>query len=466
MKGLHIPITGLSQPRRRRLATWLLAVAIFTAPLLLIPIAAGRHTFAWQIIGGKREHWNGILTAQWEGLTRIYLWSANGALQRSVDGGMTWMILQEGLPRDQWGRVQLLDVAVSPQDGRQLAVVASEGSYVSLYRLDGEDQWQRLRQLPAGTRLWPLLAGWFGDANLLWPTEGSILAFDEQGHLQKNIPWPLGVKPAQLLLGRQTLWLLDQKGDLWQRTTKAQTWRRFCAVPSRHVFQMVTAEQKGGALYLLGTESLWQVSTTNGTVRRRALPPGAPLQLVVHPVLAGYLFLLSSNGQIWFSDNGGARWRPLPESLSAAMARYIAIDPVQPDRLYAVGNDGLWWRQQGQPTATATSTATPTPTFTATPTPTNTPSPTATPTLAPAHPATATPPVTLTSTPTKTVPPTATARPTLTATCTNTPVPPPPAVTPTAMLARTPTTTVSPTATMTPFPTATPTRTPGPPPSR
>jgi len=466
MSGFSV-LNGRSiSPRWRRWLAWLLAISVFAAPLLLIPVAASRQSFAWHNIGGKRAHWNGILTAQWEGLTRIYLWSATGSLQRSVDGGTTWTALQAGLPRDHWGRVQLLDVAVSPQDGRQWSIVVRESPYVSLYRLSGKDRWQRLRQLPAVTELWDLLAGRFGDADLLWPTEGSILAFGAQGRLQKNIPWPVGVEPVRLLLARQTLWLLDRRGAIWRKTAATPAWQLLGRLPLQHVLQMVADGQPNGPIYMLGAHYLWQVASADGAVRRRDRLPGVPRQLVVHPALTGYLYLLTADGQIWLSNDFGVNWQPLPESLSPAMARHIAIDPVQPDRLYAVGNDGLWWRMQRQPTPTATATPTATPTFTATPTVTNTPSPTATPTSAPTRPATATPTITATPTPTRTVPPTATNRPQPTATFTNTPLPPPPPPTATPAPTHTPTATVEPTATMTPLPTATPTRTPGPPPSR
>ncbi len=447
----------LQHPSRRRLLAWVLALLIFLSPVWLLKPALSGNSFAWQHVESCHSAPRNILTAQWEGLTRIYLWSADGLLRRSIDGGATWVDLSVGLPRDRWGQVPLLAVATDQRDGRQLVVLVQQQDGVVLFRLQLNDTWRQIKRIPTNESYWPPLMGRFSDAALLWPTESSILAFDGRGQLLRTLPWPGMAAPKQLLLSQQSIWLRDSAGTLWRRPATAPAWKQVAMLPPEGVLQLVPDPQQAERVYLLAIPALWTI--TSNTVQRHSLPRGVPRQLLVHPVLSGYLYLLTEEGHLWLSTDGSATWQALPQQLLPSMIRQIALDPVQLEQIYAIGADGIWRREQVLPTPT------PTPTATATNMPTSTPTPTL--------PPTATSTATLSSIPTMTQTPTATrlpatpipaiASPTLTPTATlSTQVVPQLTATPTPTPTITPTATRTATFTITP----TPTRTPGPPPSR
>jgi hypothetical protein len=61
-----------------------------------------------------------------------------------------------------------------------------------------------------------------------------------------------------------------------------------------------------------------------------------------HPVQHDTLFAAGVSGGIWRSDDSGATWRPLPAGLANVAVNSFAIDPREPDIMYAGTGEGYF----------------------------------------------------------------------------------------------------------------------------
>ena len=76
-----------------------------------------------------------------------------------------------------------------------------------------------------------------------------------------------------------------------------------------------------------------------------AAPPGGALALLVPPGSPKELFAGTQQG-VWLSRDGGSSWQPASNGLTATGVDSLAVDPVHPERLYAVAENAV----QGSPT--------------------------------------------------------------------------------------------------------------------
>ncbi len=372
-----------------------------------------------------------------KGLTTLYRWSASG-LFRSVDEGLSWIAIGQGLPRNNLG--ELLLTALATGGNRRIYALAGEPGRRSLYRsVDAGDTFEllfspqqfdptllavkpldetdwlafggddHLRISRNGGNTWleqrmpgPITALYISN-RLYVAGEGWLKISGDSDSLGYQEKLPPGVTPVQMATPQRSekwLYAVTQQGELWRRN-EAGKWQPI-PVPSKAAITSITLD----------------------------------------PVVWQLIFLGDARGDIWRSEDSGVTWQRLPGPVTGAVS-VLFLDPSQRDRLYAGIGYGLWWHAQKPIIPTPTATPSPTPTATATATATLTPTATSTPTP--------------TATATATVTPTFTPTPTLTPTSTQTPTPVP---TPTPTFTVTPTAPPPPTATPTPPPPPTPTPTP------
>ena len=437
--------TRLVVSPERRWWLWLLGVLIFFAPFVLLPFSRAADIPVWNNIGQETGALENATFSSEKGLTTLYRWSAAG-LFRSVDEGLSWIAIGQGLPRNSLG--ELLLTALSTGGNRRVYALAGEPGRRSLYR--SEDAGDNFELLFSPQQFDPVLLAVRPSPE----TGADWLAFGGGDHLrisrnggntwlEKRTPGPI----TAILISDQ----LYVAGEAWLMTSgeSQDVWNEEKLPPGVTPVQMVTPERAPKLLYAITRQgTLWRRGS--GQWEQIRTPSDVAITAItLDPIIWQLIYLGDARGDIWRSDDSGGSWRRLRGPVTGAV-RTLFLDPSQRDRLYAGVGYGLWWRAQEPVIPTPTVTSSPTPTSTFTPTPTLTPTATLTPTPT----QTATP--TLTSTPT--------ASPTLTPTPTQTPTKPPP---PTATFTPSPTAPPPPTATPTPPPAPTspppPTPTPTPP---
>ncbi len=434
----------LTSPERRWWL-WLLGVLIFFAPFALLPLTRAAKPPVWNNIGQETGAMTKAAFSSEKGLTTLYRWSAAG-LYRSVDEGLSWIAVGEGLPRNNLGELLLTSLAAG--GNRRVYALAGEPGRRSLYR-----------SLDAGETFELLFSPQQFDPSLLAVRpqgESDWLAFGGNDHLRSSFnsgnTWLEQRTPGDIT----AIYIshrLYVAGEGWLMSTdfSSETWREEKPPADATPVQMLTPERAPGLLYVITRQGeLWRRDDA-GAWRRIVTPAHSALTAITSdPLIWQIIYLGDSGGDIWRSDDDAITWRRIPGPIAGAV-KTLFLDPGQRDRLYAGVGYGLWWRALTPVAPTPTPTSSPTATATATPTSTPTPTPTLTPTAT----ATPTPTLTPTITPTPTLTPTATATPTPTLTPTL-----PPTATPTATptpAPPTPTSPPPPTPTSPPPPTPTPT---------
>jgi len=229
----------------------------------------------------------------------VYAAALSGGIYRSADAGRTW----------QWRGVATTslvvlwtDVIVSPTDPQRLYATAREGVLATTGRLytssDGGAHWQELFHLPdAGL-----------DAVAASPN-GTLLVASEESEVYRSVDggqtWNLALDPEIGSLNNPRLAFdplapetayVGALGGLWQSTDSGATWRKI--------------ETLAGGEPVEGVSEL-------------AFPGTRP----------GFFYVLMS-GRLFRSEDGGLTWSG---GAPVTGARDIAVDPADPQTVYAVG---------------------------------------------------------------------------------------------------------------------------------
>lgn len=440
---------------RRTLWAWIAGLGLFLLPFLLVITQAASLSPTWHNTGSNSGRLQGALVSTDQGLTTIYRWTAQ-KLWRSVDLGLTWTQIGEGLPavglqapvvyKMVASRGRTLYALAGPEDGRALYRSQDSGSHFDLLFRPLDFQPRFLAVNPLAENDGILLAD---DHHLTLSQDGGV-TWETQ-----NIDQPLHAVLAQqgqlwLIAGQHLLYSADW-GRQWQQQVLPQPIQiRFWTRSNRGV----------PTLYLGHEQGLWRSADNGESWERLPLPTHAPpAAIAIDPVVWQTLFVGDAAGRIWRSDDGGRQWQAVAGPEGGAMLS-LFIEPTHRDRLLVTTPLDVWWRDISLPAPTPTNTPSPTPTATQTPTasPTPSPSPTVTPTPVFTSELTPTPSPTPLPTPTATATATPSPRPIPTAARVIPPTLPPltPAATPATPAPPTasqpsPTPTLAATATPTPY---------------
>lgn len=409
---------------RQRSLHLIVATLVFLSPLLALPFVWSRAPAHRPL--ALRDQPVVRLQALPSGAVALLYAQTAGNLWRSVDNGATWVRIDAGLPAAGPGASALLDWAISPADPWGLYALVRVGQDVRLMQsADGGDNWRtggRWEEAGAlAAAALPHSLAVTADAQQLYLISGETLwRSDSEGRTWRRA----GALPGgALFAGRRLLavdghdpaWLyLAKGGGLWRSLDQGASWLPAGDLPPlAEIGSLATAQRRGGWVFAGGRALVFRSSDGGEHWNAVALPGGHGLvrTLLVDPRVDETLFALDERGQIFRSDDAGQRWQVAGGEHGRQLTS-LALDPVQRDRLYSAGNDGIWTQSVALLLPTATPSATASPTATATATPTGTP--TATPTPTPTATSTNTPTATSTATST------ATARPTSTATATRT----------------------------------------------
>jgi len=253
---------------------------------------------------------------------RIFVNNYNGGNFLSVDGGVTWMNASQG-----YTGAEIRDVQVKPGSPAELYATGRTGGFKTV---NGGKEWNGIGYGIAGTEMLFLSAV---------DSQFDTLFAVTDGELTVRASWDGGQHWEHIFFldSAQT----DEKG-----------FHRFSDIevaPSDPLVIYTGTEVVGniGVLDPNGETSYGMFKSSDGgenwTAINNGLPPASWIinTIAVHPGNANVVYIGTYNDGIYRSSNGGTSWEAVNNGLASTDIRSIAIDPVNPEVLYAGSGNGL-----------------------------------------------------------------------------------------------------------------------------
>ncbi len=458
---------GLRPPRDRRATEIVVALCCFALPILLTPLAARElGTDVWVRAGLPKITIKTMLIPD-AAVPPLYAMAADRGIYRSVDNGVTWEAINDGLPRAQWGRIAVQALAADMDKPSLLyAGLATIGNRDSAFGMglyvsdDGGSTWLALGREMAGMAVqaiavMPALApspvssssGAMSSGSrgpnpvsvVFVATNVGLYRSADHGQSWSRLDWRgAEIRILSLAIGPgnpDVVYVGTQGGGIFGTEDGGASWVAMnrgldnldvhhisISVSEPHVMYVAT---DGGVYRSLDAGTSW--TKLGGPTEGRRVNT-----IALHPLEAGVVCAGLEYGGACCSVDGGNQWALLKRGLAAQSVLSLTFDPLNASILWAGTTDGVWRyvfatvasqaATRTVPAGAGTLTVTPT----VVPTSTRQPSATVNPTASMTHTATVTPTSSRTPSPTATYTSMPSATPTPTFTPTSTPQPPPP----------------------------------------
>jgi photosystem II stability/assembly factor-like uncharacterized protein len=253
---------------------------------------------------------------------RVFVNNYNGGNFLSVDGGITWMNASQG-----YTGADIRDVKVNPQQASELYATGRTGGFKTI---NGGKEWNGIGYDIAGTEMLALSPIGSKFDTLYAVTDGELsvkVSYDGGQH------W-------------------DYTFNLELAQTDERGFHRFSDIevaPSDPRVIYIGTEAIGniGVLDPNGNTSYGMFKTSDGggswTAINNGLPPASWIinTIAVHPGDANVVYIGTYNDGIYRSTNGGSSWEAINNGLGSSDIRSIAINPVNPEVVYAGSGNGL-----------------------------------------------------------------------------------------------------------------------------
>ena len=253
---------------------------------------------------------------------RVFVNNYNGGNFLSVDGGVTWVNASQG-----YTGADIRDIQVNPDRPEELYATGRTGAFKSV---NGGKQWNGIGYGIAGTEML-FLSAQDGKFDTLYAMSDDELVI--------KASWDGGQH-----------WEAVFKPDLAQ--SDGRGFHRFSDIeiaPSdpQVLYASTNAVLNIGSLDPNGNTSYGMFRTSDGgttwTTVNNGLPEASRIvnTIAVHPSDADLVYIGTFNDGIYRSSNGGDSWEAVNNGLGSSDIRSIAIDPVNPDVLYAGSGNGM-----------------------------------------------------------------------------------------------------------------------------
>jgi photosystem II stability/assembly factor-like uncharacterized protein len=253
---------------------------------------------------------------------RVFVNNYNGGNFLSVDGGVTWMNASQG-----YTGADIRDVQVNPSEPAEVYATGRTGGFKTF---NGGKEWHGIGYGIAGTEMLALSAR-DGQFDTLFAVT--------DGELSVKASWNAGQS-----------WEMVFNPQLAQ--SDARGFHRFSDIeiaPSdpRMIYTGTEVVGNIGVLDPNGQTSYGMFKSADGGKNWTTINNGLPQSswiintIAVHPGNADVVYIGTYNDGIYRSTNGGNSWVAINNGLGSSDIRSIAIDPVNPDVLYAGSGNGL-----------------------------------------------------------------------------------------------------------------------------
>ncbi len=284
----------------------------------------------------------------------IYAASLHHGVFRSEDGGRSWAPASQGLPRAGAGFQEILSLILDPRSPRTLYASSLGGVFRST---DGGRTWKPRRSgLPEDRTIYALA---------LDPSTGLLYAGSDLGRIFRSadqgrtwsawgsgIPRPISILSLATAPGASRRLLAGTNDGIFRSTDSGRSWQPADkGVPAEEVVRAVLFQTSrlayagslrsgvfrsddGGATWTHATEGISDPEILSLAAGR-------------HAVYAG-TFGKRQPGGVFRSVDRGATWEPIHRGLSTLLVQEIAVDPSDPDLLYAgTGHLGIFKSSDG-----------------------------------------------------------------------------------------------------------------------
>lgn len=329
-----------------------------------------------------------IMAASYAGSSENQIYAAvwNHGFFRSRDDGKTWEAANNGLPEDDNGNLLIASLAVHPTQAQTAWItVENFGIYKTT---DGGESWRSLQNgIPAkNTSFWAIAVGadgqtlYAGNRNFEYKPgvyksldggESWQKQFCSAGQIDvKEKPYPGGINPwwvevdpssvQKVYIGTDNaVYASEDGGQTWtvltaNRTAEGWQGNGLSGLVSRNV---EWNPRNFNHLILQGMDAAKAIQSWDGGEHWRVDNPGLPNYSGGHDVaFAGnWVFgVFGQDGQtdelIARSSDAGRSWVLLQSPVSPSEAKQVHADPTNPDRLWIVVNQQLWYSENATQT--------------------------------------------------------------------------------------------------------------------
>ena len=110
---------------------------------------------------------------------------------------------------------------------------------------------------------------------------------------------------------------------------------RNLAILLQDALRQKRAMPPGGILPMGVVDTRWRALGPDRVLNNGVVTAGRVSAIAIHPTDMNILYAGGAQGGVWRSDDAGANWRPLTDQECSLAMGSIAIDPVNPDIIYA-----------------------------------------------------------------------------------------------------------------------------------
>ncbi len=321
---------------------------------------------------------NSVKEVQFSGHATVlqYALVVGRGVYRSTDNAMTWSAVNNGLPADGWGRVNVHEIAVDAGDpslvyaGREDLGRGDSALSAGLYWTDdGGDTWLVSGQALAGKQVQSLAvvpsvgfpqAGEEGSSQQMYgqgiadgivyvATGGEIYRSANRGGSWEPLHWrgvettvsSLAIHPDDpdvIYVGTQGggLYATDDGGALWKAMNMG--------LENLNVHDIAIVAVDPPTMYLATDGGAYR-STDAGSswIKLGGSPSGRRVETIaVHPGNRDFLCVGMQHGGACCSMDGGAHWTALKRGLGSLTVLALTLDPRDLSTLWAGTTDGIW----------------------------------------------------------------------------------------------------------------------------
>ncbi|MYB99832.1 MAG: hypothetical protein F4X60_14950, partial [Gemmatimonadetes bacterium] len=140
-----------------------------------------------------------------------------------------------------------------------------------------------------------------------------------------TVPRPAAAQETEQILGRME----------YERMRLYSGAERNLAVLLQSALRQKRAMPPGGILPMALVDTRWRALGPDRVNTNGVFTAGRVSTVAIHPTDMNILYAGGAQGGVWRSDDAGANWRPLTDQECSLAMGSIAIDPVNPDIIYA-----------------------------------------------------------------------------------------------------------------------------------